>query len=263
MFSQMDRSVSRRVSGFTLIELLVVISIIALLISILLPALSAARGAARTVACASNLKQMGIASSVYAADYDGYLAPYRTYVAPPTQYVHDRVFNGREAVTFASGAPDVPRYQNHGKFFGQGYVAEAAMFYCPSQETDGFTLESYASPWPTNSTGGFTRINSSYYYNPRPIQNPATGTATFGQGNREYLQLIDFEATDVISLDIAEGVASMAHVDTKLWNVGFSDGSVSSSSNDDAFVYMVANTPNMNGTFFNRWDAFLDLLIKR
>jgi type II secretory pathway pseudopilin PulG len=48
---------------------LVVIAIIALLISLLLPALGEARRTARLAICHSNLKQMGVATQSYSADY--------------------------------------------------------------------------------------------------------------------------------------------------------------------------------------------------
>ena len=75
--------------GFTLVELLVVIGIIALLIAILLPALGRAREQSRTVACLSNLRQIGQAAQLYASQNHGYTVPgYADFSAKTTNGVY-------------------------------------------------------------------------------------------------------------------------------------------------------------------------------
>jgi prepilin-type N-terminal cleavage/methylation domain-containing protein len=71
---------SRR--GFTLIELLVVIAIIAILAAILFPVFARAREKARQSSCQSNLKQIGLAFTMYAQDYDEKMPRGSGYIAP-------------------------------------------------------------------------------------------------------------------------------------------------------------------------------------
>jgi len=69
----MRLSTGFRPVAFTLVELLVVIGIIAILISVLLPALNNARNKANAVKCMSNMRQIYIFATMFAAENKGHL----------------------------------------------------------------------------------------------------------------------------------------------------------------------------------------------
>lgn len=66
----------RRGTGFTLVELLVVMAVVAAIISLVATVTLRCRAKGKQSACLSNLRQLGIASLMYARDYDGLFPPF-------------------------------------------------------------------------------------------------------------------------------------------------------------------------------------------
>jgi len=102
--------------GFTLVELLVVIAIAAILAAILFPVFAAARERARITTCASNLRQLGMASRMYAQDSDELLYQSLTLFNPHLRLVTAFApYTKNQGIFYcpsAMGGPSQPIAQN-------------------------------------------------------------------------------------------------------------------------------------------------------
>ncbi|TMQ00527.1 MAG: DUF1559 domain-containing protein, partial [Verrucomicrobia bacterium] len=99
---------------------LVVIAIIAILAGLLLPALSKAKTNARTVHCASNMRNWGLATIMYLGDYNDRLPLFGELSSDYTK-----------AFWHAKLAPYVAKQTQDGKLFNQTDVFNYELRRCP------------------------------------------------------------------------------------------------------------------------------------
>lgn len=154
-------------AAFTLIELLVVIAIIAVLASLLMPAVQNALTRGKMALCASNLKQIGVGTFLYANDHDGMIPPMGW--SYPAGYVMVHI-NGN--------------YVNIGLIGGSGYFElRSELAHCPLSTMEG-NRNSHGDPTHPNfaaflrrdlwAENGWANIRSGFFRNPFEIDQSET-----------------------------------------------------------------------------------------
>ncbi len=118
--------------GFTLVELLVMIALVALLLSLLLPGIRSVRDRGLTAGCASNLRQIGVAASMWASEWNGRLPPHEISDVAQDYALQEL---GRRAQTWTD-------YAILGQYLGNdieqspGLVRKSSALHCPADRQD-------------------------------------------------------------------------------------------------------------------------------
>lgn len=190
--------------AFSLIELLVVIAIIAVLVSLLLPALGKARRAARDGRCLSNLKQIGVAFTLYTNDFDTF--PWGEARDEESEYLYRFGWGGVHWYGFdENGEPIYPEGEGPGNlltakrpvnpYLGRDETTQAfaRIFRCPNDDgieqpgADDYGLDT--DPWDDFGVHGvsgegdltvFGQVGTSYETNDNLYQRARDGEIEHG-----------------------------------------------------------------------------------
>lgn len=230
------------IGGFTIVELLVVIGIVTILIAILLPALSNARRVSQRLSCASQVRQIALASINYATDNKNRIPERWRFgtgmdnIPPGAEswiYFSSYNFNGVSANSSNIARLAETHYLS-GNWDSSNMTASQAtipMLWCPA-----------AAATPDASAGqNNTNHASSYFYNPHMCK-PGTSVAY----DSRYTRIDKIPHNRVLVCDLCWYPDSVFHMMDSAgmsagWNLGFSDGHVVFIQSAELLAYIQSN----------------------
>ena len=144
---------TKRPKAFTLVEMLVVLAIASVFASIIYPTFLKAQAKARQTTCQSNLRQIGLAISIYNQDYDGRYP----YAVDPI----DRLLQSEWTRTFPNLGSDMSNIKDVQQVL-EPYAGSPQLFRCPADL--GFTTPDYIPVTANALPSSYEKFGTSYYY---------------------------------------------------------------------------------------------------
>jgi type II secretory pathway pseudopilin PulG len=244
--------------AFTLIELLVVIGTITLLAMTLLPALAGVQNKGGRMQCANNLRQIGVASMIYATEYKDMMPICKVGNANSgAQFNRLAAMHYTRYVAFGAANSFVPTNSNDvdclGFLYHAGLAGNGSIFYCPDQWGSVLGADRH-SPLLTTDSGGAVR--SSYFFNPRII-DPTNYIIA-----RRYQKTSDLEPHKLFVVDFFGFMSPLTppHFRERGWNVLFTDGSVQFSRNSQAYNLIQTFVNNATRSSYEQADQIFNCL---
>jgi type II secretory pathway pseudopilin PulG len=216
----------------------VVLALLAILSLSILPALGNARHKGGRMQCAANLRQLGMATMLYANDYRTWLPIWmdsshprnQLYTLSYTRYLWMGVPSTTQALprSYTNSLTQLGgRWQNSGYLYAGSYLNDPNSLYCPAMLSTGFGADSYT---PLLATDSFGIVRSSYAFNPRTVD------AAAGNCKRRYEKTGQLEPHKLLAVDYPDAAPEVAHLRERGWNVLFTDGGVSFSRSSRAWA---------------------------
>src|SRR5579885_951901 len=229
-------------SAFTLIELLVVIAILAIFAALLLPALASARQKAQTIKCLNNMKQWGLAFTMYAQDNRELVPEEGDTMAPINSSGSATTLNNRDyawynAVPPTIGQPALVSLYPPLSTDKQPLPRSASLFSCPAAP-DPAAAQGYSTPLNANKAFFMYAESSAIcinYSSRRQYGYPQTKLTTILKpSDTIFLAEQDTTTATAPSESVTNGkYSAVRHANKKLENFAMCDGSCRSARTNE------------------------------